>query len=179
MNIIYSKNSLTDFEIKIKKYFETMIISTKRFDAIILYFNVGDEKIMILDKTKNKWNYAKPEDKNDVDKIIEEKEKLLPYNKIVGFISYDKNPNNVVFKTKHTDLKRNTGAICQQAGKDKKIKNLNDIFGYEKYNKENTKGMVDNELCSLQEFVLRKYQKDRKNDKTWFLNLESALINKL
>ena len=83
----------------------------------------------------------------------------------------------MVFKTLQTDAKRNTGARCDEAVKAKKIKILNMVVGEEdKYTKENTKGMVESELCSLQEFILRYYNKISKNNKIWFLNYEMARI---
>ena len=85
----------------------------------------------------------------------------------------------LVFKYKYTTLKRNAGARCDEAGKDRKIKILNDIFGFEKYNKENTKGIVQAELCSLQEMMFRKYNKTKKDGKTWFLSMENAKLNNI
>jgi hypothetical protein len=37
--------------------------------------------------------------------------------------------------------------------------------------------MVQQELCILQEFILRNYERDQKDGKTWFLNTELAVIN--
>ena len=51
---------------------------------------------------------------------------------------------------------------------------MNEIIGTEKYNKENTKGMVQAELCSLQELLLRYYNNTQKNNKLWFLYPELA-----
>jgi len=80
----------------------------------------------------------------------------------------------MVFKVKDLMEKRHTGARCDGAGKKDTIILLNRIIGEEKYNKENTKGMIQEELCSLQEFTLRYYNKLRKNDKIYFLDTSSA-----
>jgi len=56
---------------------------------------------------------------------------------------------------------------------------LNDIFGFEKYNKENTKGIVQAELCSLQEMMFRKYDKTKKDGKNWFFSMENAKLNNI
>jgi len=68
---------------------------------------------------------------------------------------------------------------------------LNKIIGEEKYTKENTKIIKDDdknviqdavghvELCVMQEFVLRFFDRIRKNDKKWFLSPEMALYHKL
>ena len=50
------------------------------------------------------------------------------------------------------------------------------IVGEEKYTKENTKGMGQAELCALQEFLLRYYNKIKKNNKLWFFNFELAKL---
>jgi hypothetical protein len=52
---------------------------------------------------------------------------------------------------------------------------LNEILGREVYTKENTHGIHQIEICSLQEFLLRKFNKDKKNGKVWFFNTEEAL----
>ena len=47
-----------------------------------------------------------------------------------------------------------------------------------KYTSENTKGINKNELCIYQELLLRVFNKNKKNNKIWFLNnVESALLN--
>ena len=68
---------------------------------------------------------------------------------------------------------------------------LNQILGEEKYTKETTKLIKDNdnnviqdavghiELCVTQEFILRYFDKIRRNDKKWFLSPEMALYHKL
>ena len=53
-----------------------------------------------------------------------------------------------------------------------KIQTLNDIVGGPMYNEENTSRVNESELCSLKEFLLRKYDKDGKNGKAWFLPME-------
>ena len=76
------------------------------------------------------------------------------------------------------DIKRNKGARCDQAGKMETIKTLNRIYGEERYNKENTKGIGQTELCIRQEFSLRLSDIDRNNNKRWFLTpVEAVLIN--
>jgi hypothetical protein len=75
--------------------------------------------------------------------------------------------------------KRTTGARCDQATKAKTIAMLNKIVGSEKWTKENTKKIVDAGLCIVEEFVLRKYNKERKNNKIWFLTPEMAKIYKV
>ena len=79
----------------------------------------------------------------------------------------------------------------KKAGKSKTLATLNKIVGAELYTKETTKIIKDedgnviqeaigeNELCVLQEFILRKYNKDKKDDKLWFLTPDMAIHYKI
>ena len=63
--------------------------------------------------------------------------------------------------------KRDTGAICEDATKDKNLTQLNNIIGEEKYTNQTTKAVKDKdgniikeavgntELCVLKEFIFR------------------------
>ena len=95
----------------------------------------------------------------------------------MGFVEADKT-DVMVFKVKDIKNPRNTGARCDEAGKAKTIKLLNSIVGSEEYTKETTKGVVQQELCALQEFTLRNYSLINKDNLVWFLNPETAKINK-
>ena len=96
-----------------------------------------------------------------------------------------------MFKVKDVLAKRNTGARCEEAAKDKRIDVLNEIIGEQKYTKKNeeditpeeksrgvisTKGMVSSSMCSLQEFLLRYYNKIHRDGKIWFLDFELAMM---
>ena len=173
LNILYSKTNdvLSEFERKIKQYLDKMMVETRRFKAIILYSNKR-QNIMIFNVEKQKWQDAEGED----EVIVTEKAKEMfvkpAYNNIIGFIDYEKKGQFLVFKYKYTDKERNTGARCDNANKKVKIQTLNDIVGQPVYNEENTNRVNESELCSLQEFLLRKYNKDRKNGNAWFLSME-------
>ena len=201
MNYLYSldKPRANSFEWFAKKYFEEHIITEKRIRAIILYdFNV--RKTMILNRD-NIWELAEPEDEIEIDNSKEGKKiinfnmddylnKSIP-NGIIGFIGYKKNSKNFIFKTKDVFLPRDTGASCIEAGKSKTLATLNKIVGSEEYTKENTKIIKDedgnviqeavgeNELCVLQEFILRKYNKIKKHGKFWFLPPDMAIHYKI
>jgi hypothetical protein len=131
----------------------------------------------------NTWNEAEPEEKNEIllnneirHKWIINKTKL---NKIIGFISADNKNKYKVFKTKNTTVNRNSGARCDEAGKAKTIKLLNDIVGYEWLNKENTKKLIQVDLCILEEIFLRFLNKTNKDNKIWFLDSNIAIFNKI
>jgi hypothetical protein len=195
MNYLYSLENVRQNSIEwfAKQYFERNSIRTKKYEAIILY-KLNKIKIMILNEN-NKWIEATPEDQREI-AGSKEAQKMLTfnnndYNKIVGFIGYEKSNKYLVFKTKDMASKRDTGARCDEAGKDKTMKKLNEIIGEEKYTVESTKAKKDAdgniikeaigqvELCVMQEFVLRYFETIKKNDKKWFLSPEMAIYFKL
>jgi superfamily II DNA or RNA helicase len=195
MNYIYSLKEITEntIEFYIKDYFERKSISTKNFSAIILY-NLNKRKIMIFNNNTKKWVEAEPEDQREIAETEEVRKmldfKVSDYNSIVGFMGYEKNNKYLIFKTKDMLSSRDTGARCDEAGKNKTMQILNKILGEEKYTKENTKIQKDNknviqeaighvELCVMQEFVLRFFDRIKKDDKKWFLSPEMALYFKL
>jgi len=196
MNYIYSLKEIeiNSIEFFIKEYFERKSITTKNLNAIILY-NLNKRKIMVLNSKTKKWVEAEPEDQREIAETHEVRDlldfKVSDYNIIVGFMGYEKNNKYLIFKTKDMLSNRDTGARCDEAGKNKTIQILNQIIGEEKYTKENTKILKDDdknviqdavghvELCVMQEFVLRFFDRIKKNDKKWFLSPEMALYFKL
>ena len=145
----------------------------------------------------NKWIIATPEDQREIAASFETKEFLAfspKYNNVVGFIGYEKGNKDLAFKTKNMDSKRDTGARCDQATKNKNLTKLNEILGEEKYTIENTKAIKDKdgniiqeamgniELCVFEEFILRffnEYPKNGKDGKKWFFTPEMAIWHKL
>jgi hypothetical protein len=167
------------FENMLQNALEKQVIRTSRFLAIILYSSTK-RNIMIWDKNVKSWINAEPEDELEVGEKIKEKYQISSntFANIVGFIGFEKNNRYLVFKVKETKAARNKGARCDEAIKSKKIQILNEIVGKEKYNKENTRGAVQSELCSLQELLLRYYNKEKNDRKVWFLGFELAMIYK-
>jgi superfamily II DNA or RNA helicase len=178
LELLETKSALNyDFTQKVMDIFQKKIMKTKRFEYIILFENNSKRQIMVLNAKTGVWSPAEPEDELEVEEqIIRSLPKEIPYNDIIGFISYEQKNRYLVFKTKHTKLKRNVGARCDESGKTKKLQVLNEILDEKKYTKETSSGMVQQELCSLQEFLLRYYQKIQKNDKVWFLDFETAML---
>ena len=174
---MFEENS---FEWYAKSYFLTKVIKGKRFYAIVLY-NKDKRHILInrqgLDGSET-WGNAEPEDIYDISPYIREKYSIKEseYNELVGFISFESKQSHYVFKIKNVNAKRNTGARCDEKTKAKNISVINEILREEKYTKENTKLMVNQELCTLQEFTMRYFNKIRKNGKIWFLDTELAMI---
>lgn len=195
MKYLYSLEKIDKgtFEWYAKEYFEKNTIVTKNFIAIILY-NLNKMVIMILNK-ENKWVDSQPEEQIELANSVQAKNYLSlnikDCNKLVGFIGYEKNNKYLVFKTKDMDSTRDTGARCDEAGKDKTMKKINEIVGETKYTSENTKVKKDSdgniisesigqtELCVIQELILRYFDKIKKNNKRWFFSPDMAIYHKL
>ena len=195
MNYLYSLDSINKgtFEWFAKEYIELNSIVTKNFTSFIMY-NLNKRMIMILNED-NKWIEAEPEDQREIATSKEAKEYLNmnveKYNKIIGFIGYEKSNKYLTFKSKDMTAKRDTGARCDESGKIKTIQKLNEILGETKYTNENTKVQKDEsgniiseavgqiELCVLQEFLFRLFNTIKKDGKSWFLTPEIALWHKI
>ena len=195
INYLYSLENITKntFEWYAKNYFDRNSIKTKKMMAIIFY-DLNNRKIMILNKHTNKWVEAEPEDEEELAKSKEAKDLLNvkneDYNETVGFIGYEKNNKYLVFKTKDVFAKRNKGARCDESGKEKTMTKLNQIIGKDVYTKETTKAKKNEdgeiieeavgqtELCVFQEFILRYFNKIKRNNKIWFVTPEIAIFQK-
>jgi len=195
MNYIYSLETIPQdsFEKYIKNYFEKNTVLTKKFNVFIGY-KLNKRMIMILND-KNKWIEASPEDQREIASSKQMQDFLAfnssDYNTIVGFIGYEKGNKDLAFKTKNMTSKRDTGARCDQATKAKNISKLNEIVGEVKYTLENTKAVKDrdgniiseavgnDELCVIEEFILRYFNSIEEKGKKWFFTPEMAIYHKL
>jgi hypothetical protein len=183
LNYIFSKEVIVEksFESLIKKYLDKKIIKTRNITGIVL-FSGTTRKVMIL--SGKIWVDAQSEDILDLTAEINAKYKIQPseFNKIVGFIGYENKNKYLVFKVKNTEKGRNTGARCDESRKSNKLEILNELSGpdkdgKEKYTKDTTRGIVQAELCSMQEFLFRYNNKNKKNGKIYFLDFETASMN--
>lgn len=170
-----------DVDIIVKDYIEqSNKLALEEINAYLLTDDMRKINMWIFNKETGTLEKGQPTD------LMEYKDSLLNlrYNKsrfniILGFISYISKTNENVFKTKNNELKRHSGARCDQAGKKNILKTLNLLVGSEIFTPENTKGIKTEILCILQELLTRYYQSVNKDDKIWFLNLELALWNEL
>jgi hypothetical protein len=167
------------FLLKIKKYFCDKIIHTNKLTAIVLFDGPSrTENVKINILHNNIWKLAEAEDIRELGPVINEKYKMKQnFNEYVGFIGFEEKQKYMVFKIKDTTKQRHTGSRCDQAGKKKTIELTNKILGKEVFTKENTKGMVQQELCIRLEFLLRNFERENKDGKTWFLTPELAIIS--
>ena len=141
------------------------------------------EKDIVFTLQTNVWIETGLEEKREILKSPEAIKWQIDRGELgamVGFIGYESKNKFMVFKTKDTTLKRNSGARCDQAIKSIKVDNLNKILGGggpETFNKQNTKNLSGDEICILQEVLLRYYNSIRKNGKRWFIPSDIALYN--
>ena len=195
LNYLYSLDNIQadSFEFYAKNYFERISIKTKDAHALIFY-NLNKRVIVELNE-HNVWSEMGNEDQINLASSREAKKVLSfnkeDFNKYVGFIGYEKKNKFLVFKTKDMDSTRDTGARCDESGKDKTIQKLNSILGETKYTNENTKMVKDadgnvireavghTELCVITEFLLRYFDITKKDGKKWLLTPEMALYHKL
>jgi hypothetical protein len=82
----------------------------------------------------------------------------------------------MIYKLKDLSNTRSTGFRCDQSGKENIINLLNDIESNDRFAPKITKDGA-NELCVRQELTLRSFQKIRLEEKTWFLDTETAIYN--
>jgi hypothetical protein len=160
--------------------------------------------ILILNE-RNKWVEAGPEDQREIAMSEEAKKELVfdksKYNNVVGFIGYEKNNKYLTFKTKDINSTRDTGARCDESGKEKTIKKLemfldksefDSLVLRPKLNKENeivvdkddtpVEEMIGHsEMCVLLETMLRYLNSSnlKKDNKKYFLTPELAIYYKL
>jgi len=178
LDLTLTNERLKRFFGKIKKYLLSKIIISKGLTGMIIFngpSRVENLHIFILDN--DKWMPAKPEDKRDLGDAILRKYRLKTnLNHYVGFIGFETNKKFMVYKVKDTENDRSTGFRCDQSGKDKIIKLLNDIEMEDKYASKGTKDGAF-ELCVRQEFTLRSFEHQNLDNKTWFLDTETAIIN--
>ena len=164
------------FEYKIRDFFESLIVRKDETYGMPLCDENG--KTFVLELDGHIWKNAEPRAEEDIMEAYEIKyrSKLLQIANLIGVIGSENKARYMVFKTVTRTAKRNTGARCDQAGKAQKILVLNAILGNDRYNKENTKALHADELCALQEFLLRLYDKNKEDGKSWFFQYEQTIL---
>ena len=181
LNTLYfkSRDSLSPFEKRLVDVIESRIIEKKG-----IYIQDGSEfKLYVLED--GAW---KKGEKTDNDEFAPHLIKLISgmikaLSAIYGFIIPFKDTDELIFKTKITEQKRQSGARCDQASKKDTIKTLNMILQSVKRNEncpstefdeDVVKDIGNIELCCYTELVLRCYNHHSLQGKTWFVNPEFA-----
>ncbi len=167
-----------DFVRRIMEYINNDIIKNKGITGMLVNNN-GKPQLLIKDK-ENIWKIAEAEDYQDlssqleliVNKFIPAKDKL---NNLIGFMANFKQ-DYIIFKVKDLTKKRHKGARCDQSGRSDAIKMLNAIIGEDKFDGDST--LSQRQVCVIQEFTMRLYNKEMKNGLYWFLTpAQASLIN--
>ena len=177
LNYYNALNKDDPVEKQIIQYIDRNTLKDKNTTGIILQDD-GKRKILIKTKDTGKWLDAKGEDIEDLkvklalmlSKLKPAKDKL---NNIIGFITTFKK-DYMTFKVKDFANKRTKGARCDQSTKRDAIKTLNEILGQEKYDSKSE--ISQKQVCCIQEFILRIYDRENKNNKRWFLSPAEAVL---
>jgi hypothetical protein len=143
----------------------------------------GNLNIFIL--RAKKWVPAEPEDKRDLEQPIIDNYKFKKdiksqMNDNVGFIGFETNHKDMVFKIKDTTNSRSYGYRCIQAGKGKKIiDTLEELESKHPLLARSDTEAKDSvfELCIRIELLLRIYQEEKVEGKMWFIDTERAIFN--
>jgi hypothetical protein len=187
LNYIYSAAEITftdaqlnKFFGKIKKYLMSKVIVSKGLQGMVIFdgiSKVDNLHVYVLNELGNKWIQATPEDIRDLNGAINQKYQLTAtaqLNRYVGFIGFEVNRKYMVFQIKDTENARSKGFRCDQAEKKTIVNILNDIEVTDRFTNTKEKGK---ELCVRQEFVMRLLEKQEVENKRWFLDTETAIIN--
>jgi superfamily II DNA or RNA helicase len=177
MELKLTNERLRRFYIKMKKYMLTKLIVAKNITGIVLFNGPSRiENVNVFILNEDTWGPANPEDIRDLNKAITNKYKMKTnLNRYVGFIGFENNQKYMVFMVKDNNIARsNSGFRCDQAGKDKIADILNDIEITDKYSSTKDKAKM---LSVRLELTLRSYQEQQIENKTWFLDTETAIIN--
>ena len=161
------------------KYIAKQILIGKRGIKGFLWKNRG--KNVLLVKLKDEpWHEAEAEDKKDLEETLNAKKAdfLANFNQVIGFMIDFKAENFVVFKIKYIDSPRVSGARCDQtSNKSKAIEILNAIMGSNVYSLK--LDIPQRVICILQELYLRQFERERKNNKHWFLSPPEAVLTNI
>ena len=165
-------------ENEIKQYYEKIKLENKTKNIIgILLQNKGIQQLVIF--KENQWKEAESEDYED---LLPELREILPsgwdgkLNNIIGFIANFKKEDFLVFKVKNLNKKRHKGARCDQSQKRDLLPLMNELIGEKKYTDKSTEHLGKKELCIIQEFTMRYFNKTKKDEKIWFLNPVEAVL---
>jgi hypothetical protein len=168
--------SLNDFEKKLKKYYESQILTNGKISGLLI---TDKDKQKLIIKNDRFFTLAESEDYVDLQQPIKSLIiKIEDYNNIVGFIGDFKNDYNI-FKVKFLNKKRHKGARCDQSSKKEAIEVLNKILENETFTSANTSSMNQIQICIYQEMYLRYFNYLKKNNKHWFLTPSQAIVNNI
>jgi len=190
-NPIFDKTEVFKF---IKIYMSSQLLRAKNNLTGFLWKDKG-KQVLFVKQNKNEgelvegidnydeiWSLAEAEDIKDFQENLTNRSTniISNLNSIVGFMNNFKTEDYVVFKTKDINNSRDTGARCDQnSNKGKAIDILNSIVGADNFTYPPNKKISQKELCIVQELYLRLFDKERKNQKRWFLSPTDAVLTNI
>ena len=183
MNYIYQKNTvdkdLEEIFERSKEYFETKQIENEERVFMLVLTDNNIATVFVFDVEKQNFIRALPSQISDIASVITRiMVKRDEVNDIIGFMTLFKSKFNI-FKTKVMTGKRNSGSRCDQSGKAGVLKTFSQILDDPSVIKdEELKNLNVIQLCSEQEFILRNYDKIKKDGKRWFLAPEEYTISR-
>ena len=149
----------------------------------LLFSNMGSQQLLVRQESteRHTWHPAEPEDYVDLEsKLREYVNRFVPVesklSSIIGFMVNFKK-EFIVFKTRDLSKKRTLGARCDQAGKAASVKTMNHILGEKRY--ATSTPISKRQICVMQEFTLRFYTKEKRQNKIWFLTPPEATITNI
>jgi superfamily II DNA or RNA helicase len=182
LNTVYSKDGPLDN--LIKEYYEQFIIRKDSTAVMLLIdiMNKTDKEVLYTLNDDFMWTpstYSEIEEFNGDFKRKFKKPIKSVFN-ILGFMGMNKSSNTFEFKIKDIKETKFTGAIVENKSKPEICQIINTTIGQpEKFNKKNTSLKKKNELCVLEELLLRHYDKINKKGMRYFLNkVEFYYLNK-
>lgn len=176
LNYLENVKDNSDFEKRLQKEIAERIMREGR-DEAILWVKLGEAALLVKDK--DKWVEGRSEDWNIFNDLIESKRVTSKdVNTTFGFIDDFKN-EDMVFKVKQMNKKRNKGARCDQAGKKAAITVLNQIVDEPIYTVDNLKNINQKQICVMQELLLRLFEIEEKDGMVWFVGPGQAALSKV
>jgi hypothetical protein len=182
LNEVYKSDG--EIELLIQNYYEKFIVRRNNIIAIILInFESKDsiENIFVLNE--NKWREATYTERNLIAPYYNKsayKKPLAPMYKVVGFMGLNKATESYEFKVRVNYDTKKTGAVVENKSKAQIIALLNDTINKsDAFTAINTKTRKKNELCVIEELMLRYYDNNNnKKARSFFNKLEFYYLNK-
>ena len=185
LQVLFSGTELNSFQEKVLKTVEKRIVHPSLENSGI-YIQQGSSFILyVFQKKEKKWVKGEKTDNDEFMPLFVKNASSMikKLSNIYGFIIPFKDTNELIFKTKIKDQKRQSGARCDQASKKDTIKTLNMILNIVKKNDACPSSVFDDdtvkdigniELCCYTELILRCYNYHSVNKNVWFVNPEYA-----
>ena len=177
----------------LKNYYDSNIINIihnqKSIDGFIFPYKSDYEKytLYILKKEQDKYFLKKGEkmDYNRFNNKIEEKYTITvsDYAPALAYLQINETADFYDFKIKHIDRKSNKhtpGKVCKNFHTidEKYVSFLNEFIDSSIYEKINSENKLGKYLCAISEIYFRYYDLIKKDDKKWFSDLNTSIINK-